>query len=49
MFFEWYDLTMFFLTKINLTVLWTMGKMARLGVEKKDEKLMWKILESKKP
>lgn len=39
----------FFLTKINLTVLWTMGKMARLGIEKKDEKLMWKILESKKP
>ena len=40
MFFEWYDLTIFFLTEINLTVLWTMGKMARLGVEKKDEKLM---------
>ena len=29
-----------FFTKINLTVLWMMSKMARLGVEKKDEKLM---------
>lgn len=36
MFFERYDFfKYFFFTKINLTVLWMMSKMARLGVEKK--------------